>query len=56
MVKEKLPTGSACNPFLISHEKELQVETSLVHPAVEVVVLQLGEGPHSTSPGVMGEH
>ena len=39
-----------------SQEKELQVETSLVHPAVEVVVLQLGEGPHATSPGVMGEH
>ena len=39
-----------------SQEKELQVEMSLVHPAGEVEVLQLGEGPHATSPGVMGEH
>jgi len=39
-----------------SQEKELQVEMSLVHPAGEVVVLQLGEGPHATSPGVVGEH
>ena len=39
-----------------SQEKELQVETSLGHPVGEVVLLQLGEGPHATSPGVMGEH